>query len=454
MQTPILDLPGGHPAADLIREADVCLRRPVPEVSRAEALLNRAIEGLGETPVSAAERHLLGSAWLNRGNLWGRGDEGATLDLADGCYRQAVRWLAWGNDMRSLGRQLDLAGAWANRGHALLRRGTVERLESALQHFGEADRILRALLSLEGLNPRVILHFGGNRFLHGQTLRALGRPGACEAFQEGIAALTRLENRWDDGHSIVFCQLWLNLGNATWDETRDLESALEAYARVITRVNRAREGRPAEIPRDLRLLSLSAQANRAQLLLENGCDPSAEVAGILTEIGESETSEPVFGEFALLARRARVMWWGKELTERQRTGRTIDEHVSRLSDEIDRGLALGRRWAPVDPPLFIPLWIRFFRLAVELYAAFLPQFLGEVIEDEWPLPEWVETGRASEMELLRWTSAQLAKTRRRLEEREPLVLGAARTDRVLEAIERLRGAENALKIKLEMAKAN
>lgn len=237
-----------------------------------------------------------------------------------------------------------LALAWMNRGNLLQVRAGAGDLDAAVAAY---DQAIGAFAGLAAGNDMAARNSLGAAWLNrGQALQRLGTPAdlraARTAAECAIAVLVDLPlegNRW---HRANLAGARVNLANVTL--------ALAAAVAADPQARRVMLGEACE----------AARAARAT-------------------IAPLEDSDPVGAELGLKAWRILACALGECLAEVD-TGVSAKQRriwADEVSEAVEGGLGGVARWEDRGVRAFRPLAARLFRLGVQLYRAYQPQFLAE-----------------------------------------------------------------------------
>ncbi|MCB1122127.1 MAG: hypothetical protein KJT03_11295 [Verrucomicrobiae bacterium] len=357
-----------------LREGERAYRKNSPDLSAAEASFRKAIAFLDPRTADPHEQHALGTAWMSLGNVLLHGDEIGNLESGITCYDRAIPLLeplvltgnaAW---------IADVAAVRANRGHALLRAGSPRLLPEAEGELEKAIEIIKHVFPTS--ESRYLHNLAGMWFNLGQVKRARQDPKAILVFEQSLKIISQVPENYLQGN-LVFLQVCLNLGNAFWEIKRDAESALRAFDEGLKRFS--------FLPEDTRSshLSLNASllANSAHVLAESDRVPNKPVQATLELVRSLEHRNALAAELGLIARRARALHLAKRIFD-SHNDKTESEYLAlQLSDTIDDALFLLRQWKRPGESRFNSFEKRFIQLGLEVYARYLPQYLGEFVEE-------------------------------------------------------------------------
>lgn len=286
-----------------------------------------------------------------------------------------------GDDPLGADEALSMAQAWLLRGHELEADG---QLADAIAAYDESrafatDESVAATLSGRRAHAVAAMNRGNalQKFDDPEHLAA-----AIAAYDEAIAVLAMLPLESDPTLRNTCGAAWMNRGHA-FQHRRDaasLAAAIASHERAIEVLKSLPEDGPAYFVRNL----AGARVNLADALIDLKTPADWERArqaarAAIAAVAAREQANLEFADLGLKARRALVEATGHLLVTAGDDPAAAERLAAEVSDAIDDGLALARRWQSSGHIFVRPIAVRLFRFGAQLYRIQQPHFLAEFI---------------------------------------------------------------------------
>lgn len=279
------------------------------------------------------------------------------------------------------------AGAWMQRGIALLHAGTPDSLREAIRCFDSAIE-LRRKLPLEE-NPAFRYGLAAGLINRGEALVRLGGvENAGEAVNSHTEAIELLQDLPQEDNALYLKRLaiaWINRGLAL--EAKGGEQALAEAVSSFQKAIDLMEGSPPDADGQFNLIKSGARINYGNALLRSSGDSGAAGAceaaeKALSLLAGSEASEPAAADAGFKARHVMCQAWIALLVAAPPGDDAIRMDLTgKLTDTVEDGLRLARDWERAGVTSFRPLATQLFHVGVLVYERNQPHFLAEFLLD-------------------------------------------------------------------------
>jgi hypothetical protein len=372
-----------------IAEGDQLLAGGIAHANEAIVCYEQALACGGIASPGEAETqsqiHLLGWAWMNRGNAYLLSDTAEAIRQGIESFLNAEIYLKQLKGTKDPDYLLELGALYTNLGQAHYRLNTKTDQQQVLPYYDQATAILQHLPF--GQNPRYRHHLTALWFnrgnLYWSTGNVISREEAIVSYQKALNYGSELPAEQVDT-ALLLANIWSNCGNALKDSPNETDRAegnncFDAAVRVLEpHLNTDSQRIRYELA-----TVLANQANRMaeHLKTESQFNQIVIIAQRAQQMmATDEATLPLAAQISINARRALCQAHGLWLC-RHSDRQILESHYQDAIEVVDSALDLIRHWEQRGITEFRAPACRFFRLGEQLYRIRQPRFLAEFLLD-------------------------------------------------------------------------